>query len=267
MLYQRDYRILTAEEQASYDQAQAMANKIPDFSTDDLFDFHEMMPAAGYYYESLFPNNFLSTEALEDVPLYEAKLAGYEKVISDPKSRERDALNYIKNEESYFIIASMLKTGFWFGHHEAYLFKEFELPPHFKADYVIVGKNSGGYEFVFVELESIYGQITKGDGDLGTCFRAGLAQIDDWDTYIEANFSTINLVFEKAKMPGVILRDEFRKLDKTRIHYAVVAGRRSDFNDKTRRIQRQHREQGKTHLFHYDNLIDSANSLIKEGNY
>lgn len=225
------------------------------------------MPAAGYYYESFFPNNFLSIEALEDVPLYEAKLAGFEKVINDIEARERDVLNYIRSEEAYFIIASMLKTGFWFGHHEAYLFKEFDLPPHFKADYLIIGKNSGGYEFVFVELESIYGQITKADGDLGVCFRAGLGQIDDWDSYIEANYSTINSVFERAKMPSINLPSEFHKLDKTRIHYAVVAGRRPDFNEKTRRIQRQYREQGKTHLFHYDNLIDSAKQLIKEGNY
>lgn len=36
MLYRRDYRKLTAEEQAAYDLANTQANSIPDFTSDDL---------------------------------------------------------------------------------------------------------------------------------------------------------------------------------------------------------------------------------------
>lgn len=267
MLYNRDYNILTTEERIAYDKANAMTENGVEFGVDELFEFHDLMPEAGYYYDSLFPNNFLPIETLSDLPLHENKIAEYEKLISSVETGEREVLNFIKDNQAYFIIASMLKTGFWFGHHEAYLFKEFELPPNFRADFLIVGKNSGGYEFIFVELESIYGQITQQNGDLGKCFRAGIAQIQDWDEYIEANFPTISLIFDKAKKPGVLLPDEFRKLDKSRIHYAVIAGRRTDFKEKTRRIQRKYREEGKIHIFHYDNLIDSSKSLLKEGNY
>jgi len=267
MLYQNDYRTLNEQEQLKYKEAKALVASTDGLSVDEFYQYHELMPAAAYYYESLFPNNFLSIEELDRPADFHSKLAGYMALIDNPATGEREVLNYIKNNEAYFIIASMLKKGFDFGHHEAYLFKEFALPPSFKADYVVVGKNSGGYEFIFVELESVYGQITNGDGTLGTCFRAGIKQIEDWDTYIEANFQTINLLFEQAKMPGTYLPQEFHKLDKSRIHYAVVAGKRSDFNDKTRRIQRKARDERKIHLLHYDNLVDTANSLIKEGNY
>lgn len=244
-----------------------MAENKFEFSVDELFEFHELMPTAGYHFDSFFPNNFLPIERLLDIPFHESRLKSYENLINDPESGEREVLNFIKDNEAYFIIASMLKTGFWFGHHEAYIFKEFELPPNFRADFVIVGKNSGGYEFIFVELESIYGAITTKNGDLGKCLRAGISQISDWDTYIEANYPTISLVFDMAKKPGVLLPDEFRKLDKSRIHYAVIAGRRSDFNDKTRRIQRKYRDDSKIHIFHYDNLIDSSKALLKDGNF
>jgi hypothetical protein len=267
MLYQRDFRKLNEQEQTAYDKAKEMEASTEEFDAENFFTLHEMMPIAAYYFESLFPNNYLSIEELAKPAPFHTKLDGYKQLIENPASGERDILNYIKNNEAYFIIASMLKKGFDFGHHDAYIFKEFSLPPYFKADYLIIGKNSGGHEFVFVELESVYGQITNNDGALGTCFRAGIKQTEDWDAYIEANFQTISLLFDQAKMPGINLAQEFLKLDKSRIHYAVIAGRRADFNDKTRRIKRKTRDDRKIHLLHYDNLIDTSNSLIKDGSY
>lgn len=39
------------------------------------------------------------------------------------------------------------------------------------CDYLIIGKGSGGYEFVFVELKGIHEKVTLKDGSLGYSFK------------------------------------------------------------------------------------------------
>ena len=57
------------------------------------------------------------------------------------------------------------------------------------------------------------------------------------------------------------------KYDSTRIHYAVVAGRRTDFNDVTYRQKRSIKNQNNINLIHYDNLIDLSRNLIGKNTY
>ena len=47
------------------------------------------------------------------------------------------------------------------GNHGAYLFPEFQLGSSYKADYLLLGKSSGGFEFIFVELEDVYKRQVK----------------------------------------------------------------------------------------------------------
>jgi hypothetical protein len=267
MLFERDYRYLTKEEKTAYEKAKAFEASNNGFEVDNFFKYHELMPTAGYYYESIFPNNFLSIEELERPAAFQKKLGEYSELIDNPDTGEREVLNFIKDNKAYFIIGSILKGAFDFGHHDAYIFKEFPMPPFYKADFLIVGKNSGGYEFIFVELESVYGSITTKDGNFGMCIRTGISQIDDWDAYIDSNFQSISLLFEQAKMHGINLPQEFIRLDKSRIHYAVIVGKRTDFKEKTRLLQRKSKDQKKIHILHYDNLIDTSKSLLKEGCY
>ena len=98
-------------------------------------------------------------------------------MLLDNSATEREILNFIRDKQAYFIIASILKGFHYrFGHHNAFAFKEFELPPNYLVDYLLVGKNSGGYEFVFIELENATGQITNNDGEFGTTIRKGIKQ-------------------------------------------------------------------------------------------
>lgn len=176
-------------------------------------------------------------------------------------------LNFINKESAYFIVGSILKDNYTFGHHALYIFPEFELPPNFRVDYLLVGKSSGGYEFIFVELESIYKNITIKDGSFGETIRKGLRQIEDWDSWIEANFSHLRLVFEKLLKDGENLPKEFLELDKSRIHYALVAGKRSDYNEKTYRLRRKHQKENEVLILHYDNLFDFSIKIIGDTNY
>ena len=63
------------------------------------------------------------------------------------------------------------------------------------------------------------------------------------------------------------LPNEFLILDKSRIHYAVVAGRRCDFNEKTYKIKRDYKIEQNITLLYYDNLYDSAKYVIGKATY
>lgn len=269
MLYERDYRFLLKDEIVQREKAKKHLNTKGKLglSVANLYKYHDMMLKAAYYYESLFPNNYLHTGELQDKKRLISIKNSFEKLLN-AKPSERQILNFIKSKQAYFIIGSIFQGYFDFGHHAAYAFKEFELPPNYIADYLLIGKNSGGYEFIFVELEEANNNITTKDGSFGTTIRKGLKQIDDWNFWLESNFSHLKLLFDKhigtldKSMPR-----EFFEFDKTRIHYVVVAGRRSHYNDKTYRLRRKLQKESSTKLLHYDNLLDGIDSLNQIQNY
>ncbi|WP_019849569.1 Shedu anti-phage system protein SduA domain-containing protein [Desulfitobacterium sp. PCE1] len=121
--------------------------------------------------------------------------------------------------------------------------------------------------FVFVELQKPYGNITTKDGELGDTFRKGLKQIEDWQEWLEANYSSLYETFVKYKHPDILLDEEFHKFDRTRMHYSVVAGRRKDFTDRTYRLKRKIEEEQKILVLHYDNLLDTATNIIGKSTY
>lgn len=265
MLYDRDYRILTKEEKNKWQKAENRLNSVSSkdgsyfVSLDHLSKYWEDLPEAVVFHRTLFPNNYIhSSIEHKDTAKTQRIIKAFEKLL-DKGVTEREIVNFIKEKKGYFLIRDAIFQRFATGHHGSYIFREFELPPNYIADYLLVGKSSGGYEFIFVEFENVVKNITTKSGDLGASIRKGLQQVEDWSTWLDANFSHLKLLFEKHKNSNVELPDEFIALDKSRIHFAVVAGRRSDFNDKTYRLARKHRKNN-IQILHYDNLIDSANS-------
>ncbi|KIE44971.1 hypothetical protein U732_256 [Clostridium argentinense CDC 2741] len=228
--------------------------------------YHQYLKAARHYI-SLFPNNLLDIVELEDEQNLRQKLIGFQGVLDSEDTSELDILRYIMDHQAYFIIGSILKSNYSFGHHDTFLFPEFMLGTSFKADYLVVGKSSGGYEFVFVEFENPTKNITISDGELGSTFRKGLKQVHDWERWLQSNFMNLKEVFNKYKNSNQSLPECFLTYDSTRIHYVVVAGRREDFNENTYRIKRRHRDTEKITILHYDNLCDSANSVIGKVTY
>ena len=267
MLYKRDFRLLSNEEAKGLEEAKAYvrSRRGTGLNPMELQSYHDLMPLAAYHYESLFPNNLLSINELEhQTRLMELKLAFSN--LLDLQCGEREVLNFLVEHQAYFIIGSIFQSSYDFGHHQAFAFKEFELPPNFVVDYLLVGKNSGGYEFVFVELESPQGAVTNNDGSFGSVIRKGLKQIEDWDAWLDSNFAHLHLQFKKS-LHLTALPEEFSHLDKSRIHYAIVAGRRKDFNDRTYRLRRKLLKERNISLLHYDNLLDATDLLLKVGNY
>jgi hypothetical protein len=279
MLYQRDFTKLTDEEIELWQKAEtafAKAKHKAGISAKDYDRYFSSLPLAALHARELFPNNYLRTGDLKGNSELLKKRDEF-KILLESGAGERSILNFIRDEEAAFIVGSIFKS-YNFGHHIAFAFREFELPPYYKVDFLLVGKNSMGYEFIFVEFESPTGSVTTGDGDFGDVIRKGLKQIEEWDAWIEANYATIKLVYNKMIMNqeglpvSVYKREtqlpgEFYELDKTRIHFAVVAGRRKDFSAKTYRKKRKLSKERGILLLHYDNLLDSAEELIKHGNY
>lgn len=268
-LYERNYNTISEEEKLIWDTVKD--NEIvwiegkPSIIKKPLYHKY---PKAVRHFLSLFPNNFIDRiDLLTDGDHYSRILSDFEILIMDKSLKERDVLSFIQRESAYFIIGSILKNQYMFGHHGFFIFPEFKLAPNYRVDYLIVGKNSDGYHFVFVEFESSNNSITTKDGSYGDTIRKGIKQTEDWDFWLGQNFSHLELIFNIYKNKNEILPDEFRKYDRSRFYFVVVAGRRNDYTEKTYLLRRKYSEQQKLLIIHYDNLIDSARETVITQSY
>jgi hypothetical protein len=267
-LFERDYKNITKEEQKNWDKVkEEEVVKLNGKKSKFRKSLYHKYPKAVKHYLSLFPNQFLDpTDLTKDQTRLIKILSKFDQLLSDKKTTEQDVLNFIREESAYFIVDSILKRNYQFGHHSLYLFPEFQLSASYKADYVLVGQNSDGYHFVFIEFENPFGNITRKDGSFGETIRKGIIQIDDWELWLEENFSHLRTIFEKELGDSTLPR-EFSVFDKSRVHFVVVAGKREDYTKKTYRLRRQHSEQRKILVIHYDNLIDYTNQVIGDSTY
>ena len=271
MLYERNYKLLTDEENETWKKVEAVFAKskgpMGEIYPDKLIEYYKNLPIAALHFKQLFPNNYLNSDDLRDKVKLKSVVAEF-KLLLDKPGTEREILNFINSKNAYYIIASIFKGfHYTFRHHKAFAFKEFELPPNYKVDYLLVGKSSGGYEFIFIELENSFGQITNSDGEFGTTIRKGIKQINDWDSWLEGNYPTLKLAYDRHIGTMEELPREFFELDKSRIHYVVVAGRRENFTKKTYQLKRKLLKSSNILLLHYDNLLDSVDFLLESGNY
>lgn len=116
---------------------------------------------------------------------------------------------------------------------------------------------------MFVELEAIYNSITIEDGSFGGAIRKGLNQVESWQIWLERNYNHLKPIFEKSINPNERLPDEFFQFDSTKVSYAVICGRRKDYQDITYRKRGNYKNKNIL-ILHYDNVIDCANLLLGE---
>lgn len=259
-LYDRDYSVLTEEEiqeKKRLDQESIIPGTV--FSTNCYYDY----PKAVRHNLSFFPNHLMDVVDLSNTKELHEQCNEFEKLLNT-QITELNIKRFIQDNKYYHIPASIFKY-YNFGHHSAYLFKEFSLGTNYSADYLLVGDSSDGHQFIFVEFENPYRNITIDDGNYGETIRKGINQVNDWKAYIESNYATITAEFKKYTDKQ--LPDEFYTYDATRMNYVVVAGRRTDFLDKTRRLRRDMEHSNKIKILHYDNLLDISRRTIGESTY
>ena len=259
-LYKRDYikSVPTKQEMQLYEGILCTERKAVGDRGFGKINHRRLYPAAVRHYNSLFPNNHIELFDFQNEGNMEQLNEEFCALIHDANTNERDVLRFINHRPAYHIIAGVFKY-YNFGHHDAYVFPEFALGKYI-ADYLLIGKSSGGYEFVFVELEHPIGSTSLKSGHEGEAFRKGTYQIYDWKAEIEAHFSasfvTITKYSNKSSLPK-----EFSEYDSSRFHYAVVAGLREDYKEATYRDRRNKATQQNILTLHYDNLYDKACEL------
>lgn len=268
MLYSRDYNLgLTEEEKEQYKKVTGREFWGRKRSGLGHVNNPAKYPKAARLCNTLFPNNFLDFIELRDSNEIANKNKQFLESLNSCKN-EREILNHIKEAENYHVIGSLLRgMSLRIGHHGAFLFPEFQLSNKYQVDYLLLGKSSGGYEFVLIELENPYGNIILKDGNLGAEFRDGISQIDEWKRWLQINYTSFAETFKKYKNKEFDLPDEFYTLDLSRFHYVVVAGRRNDFSELTYTIAREKKKTEDITLLHYDNLYDFSNLLIDKVTY
>ena len=261
-LYNRDYSILTSSEIEERDRLDQQYHSMKFGLCVPFLKY----PKAVRHNMSLFQNNFLDIGDLQEKEKLRKVFEEYQRYLSNCSLSELDIKHFIQDNHYYFIPASVF-TLFNFGHHDAFLFKEFPLGTRYVADYLLIGKSSDGYSFVFVEFEHPYRNITLQDGELGEAFRKGINQVKDWKRFLESQFNAVSDELKKNSNTNINLPDEMYTYDSSRMNYVVVAGKRSDFNENTYRIRREYIRDNNIFLLHYDNLYDYSLILIKQGNY
>lgn len=263
-LYERDYTKLKSEEIEEKEKIDA-ENTIVTGTLIAHRTCFSQYPKAVRHNLSLFPNNYLDINFLKNEKELRKQCDGFEKLLNDNSITELDIKRYIQNNGYYSIPGSIFER-FQTGHHEAVLFKEFSLGTEYKADYLLLGRSSCGWQFIFVEYENPYGHVIMKNGDFGEIVRKGINQVKDWERFVEGNFNAVYR--ELKKYTNKDLPQEFITYESARVHYVVVAGRRKDFdeNEKTRSLQLGLRKQN-IMLLHYDNILDDTIDLIGKNTY
>lgn len=179
-LYERDFSLLTADEYSAWQDIRKKEIVGSIGGMDISINLSSQYPKAARHFNSCFPNHYLDIVELSEKERLTAQLNEFSELINSEDVNERKILEFINFKCGYFLVASIIKNYYLrFGHHDAYLFPEFQLGNSYKVDYLLVGRGSGGWEFVFVELEAPTGNITRKDGGLGNAFQKGLKQVDD----------------------------------------------------------------------------------------
>ena len=260
-LYERDYikNPPTTQEIQLYEDALHAERESVGNRRYGKTNHRRLYPEAVRHYNSLFPNNHVEVFDFQNAGNMEILTEEFCDLIHNPCTNERDILRFINHKPAYHIIAGVFKCFPLFGHHNAYIFPEFA-SGDFIADYLLIGKGSGGYAFVFVELEHPNGRTTLKSGHEGEACRTGNNQIWDWKTEIEAHFSTSFASIIKHSNKSALPK-EFSEYDSSRFHYAVVAGSRADYSETTYRDRRNKENCQNITLLHYDNLYDKACEL------
>lgn len=168
---------------------------------------------------------------------------------------ESDVQRYIKRNRKWFIPGSLF-LNYDFGHHEAYISPEQYLGGEYRADYMLLGRNSLGYHIVFVEFENVnIGYRNTSDNSETQYVRKGLTQINDWKRWVDNNR---NYFFDTTG-----LRSIAGNIHTWGIRYCLVVSRREKMDSLANEIRGQREwETDGLKIVTYDRIVDNIKSLV-----
>ena len=174
--------------------------------------------------------------------------------VIDSAKKENDVQKYIKENKKWFIPASIFKD-YDFGHHEAYMSVEQALGAEYKADYMLLGRNSIGYHIVLVEFEDVNIDYKIHTANIeAESIRKGLAQIKDWKRWIDYN--------KEYFLNSCGLSNIAHNIPTWGFCYCLVVGRRNRMDSVSNQLRRQmQHEISGLHIISYDRLVDNIGML------
>ena len=175
--------------------------------------------------------------------------------VLDSAKKENDIQNYIKENKKWFIPTSIFED-YGFGHHEAYISVEQPLGAEYKADYMLLGRNSIGHHIVLVEFENVNVDFRLKKSNMETeAVRKGMTQINDWKRWMDNN--------RPYFLQSCGLSDIGRNIPTWGITYCLVVGRRKRMDDTSNQMRGQIQYERGVHIITYDRLVDN---ILKLGN-
>jgi hypothetical protein len=90
---------------------------------------------------------------------------------------EREIHSFLKRHPQLIV------TAFNWGWNHVFLVPEFQLGTHLRADFILFGGHSGGWNVRFIELEPVGARLYLADGTPSKEMRTAQTQISDWREY------------------------------------------------------------------------------------
>lgn len=200
------------------------------------------------------PNHFIELGKTKMMNIDLDKEADQLQKILDSATKENDVQRYIKDNQKWYIPASLLRD-YDFGHHSVYLIPEQSLGCEYRADYMLLGNNSIGHHIVLVEFEDVNVDyaITSSNSET-LAVRKGLTQIRDWKRWMDNN--------RQYFLNSCGLSPIASTIPSWGIHYCLVVSRRARMNEVSNQMrgQMQH-ETPELHIVTYDRLVDNVRKL------
>lgn len=220
----------------------------------DMELFSKYFNAINYLYDKreLFPDNCLYSINYKELD-FEKEAIDFEFVISDAKN-EVEVQRYIKSNQKWFIPGSIF-LDYNFGHHDAYLFPEQKLGNDYIADYMLIGKNSGGYNLVLIEFEKPNIEYLTSTLHMESeSVRKGLTQLQDWKRWLDSN--------REYFMRDIGLREFGIDIPTYKIYFYLVVSRRKYMNKYAIEVRSQSMyEKHNTRIVTFDRLIENVQKL------
>ena len=200
------------------------------------------------------PDNFIEFE-LGWYRKYDFKYEAEELLkILDDSRKENDIQSYIKDNQKWFIPASIFKE-YNFGHHEAFIVPEQALGAEYRADYMLLGRNSIGHQIVLIEFEDVNVDYKIQSANIESdSVRKGIAQIKDWKRWMDSN--------REYFMKSCGLSNVSRNIPTWGINYCLVVSRRSRMDEIANQMRGQSQyEMPALRIVTYDRLVDNVKML------
>ncbi|WMC92352.1 Shedu anti-phage system protein SduA domain-containing protein [Kineothrix sp. MB12-C1] len=174
--------------------------------------------------------------------------------VLNQASKENDIQSYIKENEKWFIPASIFED-YDLGHHEACIIPEQRLGAEYRADYMLLGRNSIGHHIVLIEFENVNVDYKVRTSNMESeSVRKGIVQIKDWKRWMDDN--------RKYFMESCGLTNISGNIPIWGIHYCLVVSRRDRMDNTANQMRGQTQyETPALHIVTYDRLVDNVKKL------